>query len=67
MPPSEPNAARRHYEPPFDDHTGEFFCEVCGNTGNVFIQHPENEHVLVCAEDGTRYDTPEEGPWPLSE
>lgn len=63
----EQTAAKRHrFEPPWDDHKFGFFCGTCGEPERVFIQHPNDERTLVCAVCGTSYDTPEEGPWPLT-
>lgn len=48
--------------PPYDEKQGGFVCE-CGAPEAALFRHPDDEHTLVCAASGTRYDTPEEGPW----
>ena len=52
-------------EPPYSTERGEFICPLCNEGEGVFIQHPDNDRVLVCAVDGERYRTPVDGPWSL--
>ncbi len=65
---AEGSAAKVHgFDPPWDDAKLGFFCGECGEPERVFIQHPNDERLLVCAVCGTHYETPEEGPWTFSE
>lgn len=47
----------------YSEERGEFICVVCNEGEGALFQHPDDEHHLVCACCGERYETPEEGPW----